>query len=335
MPEPTATAGTARPHTDIPAFEIANRQAEVMHDDGLYQDTATRFARDTAGHEMRILHDDGLYRHVRFSPPDGSDYGYELITVPNCLVFRGPDESYAFRRERDMFAFFRSKAERPGWRINPGYWAEKLTSNRSGVKVYSEAKLNLLVAEDLRNAETHWPGVTKAWDAAAGDYINLEYEQTAREALRDFEFGAKNTATCPCGERIEVDADAFIPADWRERHPRGLGHPYTTDRIPGFRFHDTGEWDLEDFGWWYLWACFGIVEGIRRYDAAKALAAAKPSEPAVHYTRNGSAAACGARSGASGTLYTVSFDEDDPDITCPGCCLYLKGLKDGHRQRHA
>jgi len=53
-----------------------------------------------------------------------------------------------------------------------------------------------------------------------------------------------------------------------------------------------------------------------------------PKKPLVHLaTDHGQA--CGIRSTPDGTVFVTSFDEDDPDISCPGCRLYLKGLRAG------
>jgi hypothetical protein len=198
---------------------------------------AERFARETAEHAMAILHDDALYRHVRFMGSKDSAYWYDLITVPGSLIFRGDGESFVFARLKDMFEFFRSNPDRATHRISPDYWAEKLTSSRDAVKVYSREKLDQHVAENLEGAEEHWPGVTAAWGAETdgGFYYDLDYEASAREALRDFEYRSKS-----------------------RREP--------------FRFSDTWEWDLRDFDWWYLWACHAIVTGIARYDQAKTTA---------------------------------------------------------------
>jgi hypothetical protein len=150
---------------------------------------AERFAHETEHHEMKILHDDGLYRHVKFMDPKNSGYWYELITAPNSLTFRGDGESFVFHRLADMFEFFRSNPDRKTHRISPDYWAEKLTSNRDCVKVYSRERLDEQVAEVLKGAEEEHPGVTDAWTLATEDSIDwdLDYEDGAREALRDFE----------------------------------------------------------------------------------------------------------------------------------------------------
>lgn len=149
---------------------------------------AERFARETAEHAITILHDDGLYRHIRFMAPKHSAYWYELITVPGSLTFRGNGTSFVFALTADMFGFFRSNPDRATMRISPDYWAEKLTSDRDSVKTYSREKFEQLVAERLEAAEDSHPGVTEAWRFAVEDGLDwdLDYEECAREALRDF-----------------------------------------------------------------------------------------------------------------------------------------------------
>jgi hypothetical protein len=198
---------------------------------------AERFARETAQHAMTIAHDDGLYRHLKFRGAKDRAYWFDLITVPGALVFRGDGTSFVFAVTEDMFAFFRSNPDRATHRISPDYWSEKLTSDRDSVKTYSREKFDQHAAEALEYAEDYWPGVTAAWAAETDeDALNydLDYEETAREALRDFQYQ-------PAGRK---------------------GEP--------FRFRDTWEWDVRDFDWWYLWACHAIVTGIAHYDHANA-----------------------------------------------------------------
>ncbi|GGK62034.1 hypothetical protein Sme01_03970 [Sphaerisporangium melleum] len=198
------------------------------------EDIAERFKRDTAEHVMTIRHDDGLYRHLQFSNPDRRwAYWFQIITVPNALIFRGDGESFVFSRLEDMFAFFRG----PIGHINPTYWAEKLTSDRDSVMKYSQDLFNQHVADDLKQAEADWPGVTAAWEKKVSGFFaeyNTEYEHDARAALNDFQ---------------------YLPEG-------ATGEP--------FRFQDAWEWQLKEYHWWFLWALHGIVWGIAQYDAAKA-----------------------------------------------------------------
>lgn len=197
-------------------------------------DIAARFARETAKHQLTVLHDDGLYKHLKFKQPGDSAYWFDLITVPGSLIFRGDGESFVFARERDMFGFFRSNPDRKTMRISPDYWAEKLTSDRDSVRVYSREVFDRYVAEILKDAEEQWPGVTDAWVLETDDAFdyNLDHEQSARDALDSFSYS-----------------------------PKG-------DDETAFRFTDTWEASFRDFDWWYLWGCHAIVWGIARYDAA-------------------------------------------------------------------
>jgi hypothetical protein len=199
---------------------------------------AERFARETRQHEIAILHDDGLYRHLRFQRPGTSSYAFELITVPNALIYRG-EESYVFSRLRDMFEFFRS----PDGHINPGYWSEKLTSDRDCVKKYDQALFEQLVRDHVAEAVEDDPTLRRLTDAvreAVLESDEIGFEDGARDALTSFAF-YKNP-----DDRWDVD------------------------KQPDFQFHDTWEWGLRDYDHWFLWACHAIVWGIRRHDRARA-----------------------------------------------------------------
>ncbi|GAA2686177.1 hypothetical protein GCM10010400_58040 [Streptomyces aculeolatus] len=150
-----------------------------------YTESAERFARDTAGHQMTVLHDDGLYRHLRFADRSHGFYWFDLVTWPGSLVVRGDIDGYMFTRLPDMFEFFR------GRRINPGYWSEKTEGGRDSTKEYSEDRFKQVVkecvADDIRNG-TAPRGVSRAVRDDILSRFDLHYEDTAREALNDFEF---------------------------------------------------------------------------------------------------------------------------------------------------
>jgi hypothetical protein len=186
-------------------------------------DIATRFAKETAEHRMTVLHDDGLYRHLRFQPRH-SFYWFELITVPGSLTFRGDGESFVFARVEDMFEFFR------GQRVNPMYWAEKVTSGRETLTEYDEAKFVEMVEYEFASHHEfnrNTSGLARAIISEVLDDEVIGFEQTARDAVDQF-------------------------------------------KHDGFRFYDTWEWSLRSYSWWFLWALHGIVWGIAQYDAWKA-----------------------------------------------------------------
>lgn len=198
-----------------------------------YPETTERFVRETAKHELTVLHDDGLYRHLRFMQPKpgSSCYWFDLITVPHALIFRGDGESFVFSRLEDMFQFFRSGVYRDGSiHIDPGYYAEKLTSDRASVMKYDEDRFTQTVkdwtVEAIRDGSAP-RGIGKAVREDILDNWEIGDESLARQLLNDFEF-------------------------------------------KGFRFHDAWEVSFRDFDWWFLWACYGICWGIQQYDQAKA-----------------------------------------------------------------
>jgi hypothetical protein len=208
----------------------------------------TRFTKETANHEMTVLHDDGLYRHLRFTPspqpgkPRHSFYWFDLITVPGALIFQGDGDSFTFRRVEDMFEFFRG----PIGQINPGYWAEKLTSGRNeNVREYQQGLLeqhvneyvNEAIDDDNGGVLPEFAGLTDAirehiLDELIGD------ESIDRKLVEDFRWWAN------------PDDEFAIPR-----------------KSPDFEFTDVWEWDFRDYDWWFLWALHGIVWGIAQYDA--------------------------------------------------------------------
>lgn len=153
-----------------------------------------RFQVETAEHAMTVLHDNGLYRHLRFQrewwqPPwlnkqTSSMYWFEIITAPGSLTFRGDGDSFVFARIEDMFDFFRG----PVGRINPQYWAEKITSGRDSVRRYDSGLFERHVKEEFVEAVRERlvpPGTGLIVRQEVLDYS--EYEHDARTALAEFE----------------------------------------------------------------------------------------------------------------------------------------------------
>ena len=225
-----------------------------------YPETADRFARDTVGHQMIVLLDDGVYRHLIFREPSHGFDWFELITTPNQLVFSGDGNSYIFRRTTDMFQFFRSGIYWDGsLHINPGYWSEKLTSGREAATSYSEKLFEAEVSKTLTDVEGDYPGIAEAWAEHVASEFNTEYEEEALRALSEFRFGEAYLAKCTeCDWEFEGDSYS-VAGDKHAAPVRDLT----------FTFSDMGEMQLQDFDWWFLWACRAIVWGIARYDRVR------------------------------------------------------------------
>jgi len=204
-----------------------------------YPEIAARFARETTAHEMTALLDQGLHRHLRFAQPDGNGYWFELVTWPHKLTINGSVGTYVFSVEaEDLFEWIRSSSWNGG--PNPTYWDEKAIASREDIIQFSSALFEKEVAEELAEGEKDWPGVTADWKERTEGWCaewETESEYGARLAVRDF---------------------SYLPED-------ATGEP--------FQFSDATEWKLRDYDWKYLWSCHAIVDGILRYDAAKAVTA--------------------------------------------------------------
>lgn len=147
-----------------------------------------RFASDTKHHKLIIVRDDGLYRHLSFRNASSSCYWFELITVPNALIFRGDGDSFVFSRTEDMFAFFRSSSWKGG--INPQYWAEKVTSSRTELSEYSEDLFKQRTIEafvECARGEGVPAGTGRALRWQVLDHPDIAFALPARRLLNTFE----------------------------------------------------------------------------------------------------------------------------------------------------
>lgn len=142
--------------------------------------------------------------------------------------------SLIFRGDGESFVFARTEDMFEffrGQRINPQYWSEKLTSSQE-VKRYNREIFEVQVKEAFVDA-------VRNREAPAG------LGRAVREQILD-----------PDG--------LFTVGAWTEESAHRILRDF---EFKGFYFSDTGEWDLRDYDWWFLWACHGIVWGIAQYDA--------------------------------------------------------------------
>lgn len=203
--------------------------------------TEEDFKKNTAEHLMEIVRDDGLYRHLKFRKPGTSVYWYDLHTWPGALCIDGDCGTFVFRRLEDMFEFFRTdRVHNPGQElfINPHYWAEKCVSagGRRGVQAWSKDKFHEAVKYRFLSYFEDLPDDvrSRAWDEIASDV--LTYDENPHEAY------------------MAVDEFSFEMPSGRT-----------------FRFTDFWESNCEDYTFDFLWCCYAIAQGVKRYDAAKAV----------------------------------------------------------------
>ncbi|MFE3326824.1 hypothetical protein [Streptomyces sp. NPDC059176] len=206
-----------------------------------YPEIKARFERETAGHQMTVLHDDGLYRHLRFANPKTGLYWYEIATTPGQLTFSGDGDSFVFRLAPDMFEMFRRSAESGG--INAQYWAEKVRTGNA--HSYSRERFEEYVWKQVANAESHYRALRDDVQEEIFESVTFDvnYESAALMAVLGYEY------------HLSTGPDA-----------KGNWGP--------FRFRRVHEWELRDFDWWFLFACYAISDAIVKYDAAHEAVAA-------------------------------------------------------------
>ncbi|CCW14645.1 hypothetical protein [Rhodococcus aetherivorans] len=234
IPEPIARPGTRRA-TPAKRTMTAERRAmlrritrrHLSHAEPAEQYAARQFAAETSDHEMTVLHDDGVYRHVRFAKPGTGIWSWTLTTWPGHLCIDGDLESFTFSREHDMFEFFACD----GARINPHYWAEKITNHaaRRGTHAFSESKAVSAVVQDFLAQRHYVDGPTAdAW---------LDLRNQVIDEIHTY------------------DSSLFHEAVNRWNYD-------------GYHFTDTYEWDVSDWDHHYLIACHAIAWGIAKYRKA-------------------------------------------------------------------
>lgn len=195
-----------------------------------HPEIAASFTKNTADHVMTVVHNDGLYRHLRFAPPRGYTYGFDLVTWPGHLAITGDMGALTFARLEDMTQFFAS-----GGDINPGYWAQKIQDLHGagvrGVQEFSERRFRQNVVESYRmHVEAHLgePHLAALKDRIRDDVLFYAHdEHEALSAVQEFDFDGGT-----------------------------------------FRFDDAWEWDVRDFSHRFLWLCCAIRTGVLQYREA-------------------------------------------------------------------
>lgn len=189
-----------------------------------------KFLKDVAAHEMKVLKDDGAYRHLSFRKPGTYCMGFDLITWPGYLAYTGDMGCYVFTRIEDMFEFFRTDRKR----VKEG---KTLYINLSywGEKCASRDRdgIKEYSADTFRAEIQRW----------------LDEEEASDEV------------------REEVKGAVLSRADDGEYAAHEAARDFEHD---GFRFSDFWERDLTEYTYRFIWCCYALAWGIRKYDESRA-----------------------------------------------------------------
>jgi hypothetical protein len=199
-----------------------------------YECTHERFLKDVSGHVMTIVRDDGVHRHLRFKKPDASEYYFDIITWPGNLIISGDMSTYSFARLPDMFEFFRHDNDR----INPGYWAEKITAcGREGYEEFDAERVREVV-EEYYNEWLEFAGLTKEEDMEGNEIWG------------------------------EIERQVLNHLDEGDQHRAMLG--LYDFKYEDFEFTDIFEYNFKKYTFRYIWNCYAIAWAVQQYDKSKA-----------------------------------------------------------------
>ena len=192
------------------------------------QPTLEQFLNDVKNHELTIHQNNGVYRHLTFANPNDCDKYFNITTFPNHLVITGDMGALVFSRLHDMFNFFRSD----DLRINPGYWAEKIQSASYQGKIESYSEFD--TDEVKRFAQEY-----------LDDFLeqNMLSELDKEELLEEF------------------DSEILHSEDEYE-----IVEAIRNFDCHGFDFEEFWEGYYRKYRYHYIWLCYAIVWGIKKFD---------------------------------------------------------------------
>lgn len=214
-----------------------------------YACTEEQFLEDVDHHEMKVIRDDGIHRHIMFRKPGTRCYQFELITWPGYLCYCGDMGTFVFQRLEDMFEFFRMDRRDFNYRtertlqINPGYWSEKLEAvNKSGGHTeFSEDLFKRAVLDYLV------------------DWIRNHRDDTTKDERRELWESV-------CDEVLGADGDS---GGYRMQAAAHDFQHFVNKDVGEFYFQDFWERRVTDYTFHFIWCCYALAWGIKKYDESK------------------------------------------------------------------
>jgi hypothetical protein len=210
-----------------------------------YQLNEESFLKDVEEHQMIVIREDGIHRHIRFKKPGTGCMHFDLVTWPGYLAYSGDMGCYVFSRLEDMFEFFRTDRQlRDGktLAINLGYWSEKLRavdgSRREASAMEFDEETFKRVINEYRVEWMRNGGLSK-------DDRRELWEAVDREVLGELDNG---------GMRAQIAAHDF--------HYR-VGKK-------DFYFQDLFEHNFQTYTHHFIWCCYALAWGIKKFDEANA-----------------------------------------------------------------
>lgn len=200
------------------------------------QPTLEKFLNDVKNNELTIRQNNGVYRHLEFKKPDNSNPYFNITTFPNHLVItayiNGLSYALVLSKRYDMFDYFRDYFRDGNLKVFPELWSEKIKSTSNEAKIASCSEFNIdkvkkLAKDDLR------------------EYLkNQKVSKADRDALNEkFE-----------SEILNAEDEYEIVA--------AIRNFYFND----FEFVDFWGRGYRKYRYEYIWLCYAIVWGIKKFD---------------------------------------------------------------------
>ena len=195
--------------------------------------TVEQFLADVSTHTISIKRDEGVYRHISCRKPGTNCFGFDIITWPGYLAYTGDMGSFTFSRVDDMFTFFRTGIGKD----------DPMVRECINLSYWSE-KLHAVDRTD--GFEQYSP---ERFVEIIMDNLNDDEDATPelREAIKEDVLSAANDGP-------QAAYNAATDFEWN-------GKAY---------FSDWWERDCNAYTFRFIWCCYALVWGIRKYDEYKA-----------------------------------------------------------------
>jgi hypothetical protein len=214
-------------------------------------DVLKAFLTDTDRHQLQIIQDDGVHRHIVLCRPGSSIYLFGLVTWPGHLTVYGDAGTMTFRRLDDMFDFFRTDHPEADLSTNPDYWSGK----SEGLSGTARANCFEWDAEGFEN------NVNTAFD---GWKASQEFDP---EELAD-----ASSESAQLVEQYTYEINQILNISYDEHEAMAMVRDMEgCYEIFGDEWYDVSARRLRPS---FLWLCYAIQWGIRKYDLKKMAVAA-------------------------------------------------------------
>lgn len=212
-------------NTDLDPTKPTNPQAAAWRS----------FCTNTTNHELTVIRDetatdpDAPYRHLRMAEPGTRMWSWDIICWPGHLATSGDiADGYVFSRLRDMMQFFATTSDRQNY--------------------YSDGAPSL----DLRYwAEKLCGGRSHEVQVYSKEQFLTQVTQALAEQLVDGDIG-------------QDDHDLLLEQAGEHSDTQEQAHRWLRDNEQVFGT-DTWEWDLRDWDFHFVLACYAINHSVLAY----------------------------------------------------------------------